>query len=733
MNAGPPYLFANPNPNSKTPFNTDWNTKDVEFFELYAGPITTRYGEVFWQGLPPVPLPPDIVSRFDNKAMAIVGYEEDQVLRVDGQPDKPVPINAVYNHHYVAWMMGKHATMVKLDGKDRSKTGHPLLMQSYALNDPNPDSRIPTSHCFGEGNGGEMRKSYHGFPKGMAQLIDSPSYFVMTPMQIDTWNRNRSMWDPFVPGPEPKSSQAPHSGPDAVYSGHLECPCTDRIVKTAIHTFATKVSQHCASDVSTASLCFEGVAQSQVGTVSQNVSSASPTMPAGCSIIAKNNSVIAYFNTNSSSVPCGNGKGTAPRVSGITNNLITFALDLNPSVPGGQATITLTGPANVWFGVGLGAQAMADTPNAIIVTGNGTVFEEKLANQQAGTQLPTSVTVVQNVVKDGKRTVVLTRPFAGKTPSHYTFDPLQTTLLYINAIGKVPDLSYHAMRGPATMNLITAEGPTCLCDMGEKDYISSDMNPELQAFQKNCTPEPNGDLLRLKNPTCWLSTYAGGLGCCTSGNILLDKDQNPWADQPLTFWAKWRFYFQEFTNSSETGPSHENLVRFFHDGGGAGEYDVVKAPEGTDPEYAIYQITTHLQVKDAVDMCDARYSPHCAGPAKSGITLVYASGHCHAPSCLKMEIWNADTGMLICRQIPVYGQSPAATAENPYDEKGYLAIPPCLFGPDEGLWPAPYLSYDTNLTFIKWNNNTYGHLGEMAMWQMRGYQSYDPRSREHSS
>jgi hypothetical protein len=72
MNAGPPYLFANPNPNSKTPFNTDWNTKDVEFFELYAGPITTRYGEVFWQGLPPVPLPPDIVSRFDNKAMAIV-------------------------------------------------------------------------------------------------------------------------------------------------------------------------------------------------------------------------------------------------------------------------------------------------------------------------------------------------------------------------------------------------------------------------------------------------------------------------------------------------------------------------------------------------------------------------------------------------------------------------------------------------------------------------------------
>ena len=29
-----------------------------------------------------------------------------------------------------------------------------------------------------------------GYPRGMAQLIDSPTEFVMTPMQIDTWNRN---------------------------------------------------------------------------------------------------------------------------------------------------------------------------------------------------------------------------------------------------------------------------------------------------------------------------------------------------------------------------------------------------------------------------------------------------------------------------------------------------------------------------------------------------------------
>jgi hypothetical protein len=35
--------------------------------------------------------------------------------------------------------------------------------------------------------------------------------------QIDTWNRNMSYGQPFVPGPESTASQAPVTGPDAVY------------------------------------------------------------------------------------------------------------------------------------------------------------------------------------------------------------------------------------------------------------------------------------------------------------------------------------------------------------------------------------------------------------------------------------------------------------------------------------------------------------------------------------
>ena len=155
--------------------------------------------------------------------------------------------------------------------------------------------------------------------------------------------------------------------------------------------------------------------------------------------------------------------------------------------------------------------------------------------------------------------------------------------------------------------------------------------------------------------------------------------------------------------------------------------------------------------------------------------MVYMSCHCHAPSCLSCELYNADTGNLICRQVPLTGTSPTASAANPYDEQGYIAVPPCLFGnASEGLAPEPFLAYDQNLTSIKKNNNTYGHYGtwrgtnsnapiarqgsysshrpgrsrsasqmcdqcvrpllelcdaagEMAMWQNRGYQVYQPQ------
>lgn len=38
----------------------------------------------------------------------------------------------------------------------------------------------PTSQMFSEGNGGESRKSFHGYPNGFAQLIESPTSWHIT-------------------------------------------------------------------------------------------------------------------------------------------------------------------------------------------------------------------------------------------------------------------------------------------------------------------------------------------------------------------------------------------------------------------------------------------------------------------------------------------------------------------------------------------------------------------------
>ncbi len=135
--------------------------------------------------------------------------------------------------------------------------------------------------------------------------------------------------------------------------------------------------------------------------------------------------------------------------------------------------------------------------------------------------------------------------------------------------------------------------------------------------------------------------------------------------------------------------------------------------------------------------------------------LIYAGGHCHAPTCLAMEILNNRTGELLCRQMPVYGN--ASVGPQRFKEKGYVrgnqsrasplsahhspplsppllsssprldpkckqvALPPCLWGKkSEGLAPPPRLPMGRMLRSKKLNNATNGHYGEMASWQMRG-------------
>jgi hypothetical protein len=98
-----------PTPGATGEYNTKWAEYPggVEYFDVYMGPITHRYSEIWWTELPESKLPDELIKRFDGKGMAIMGYEVDQVRKkgskdFDGsilQEDVSVPINMACKYY----------------------------------------------------------------------------------------------------------------------------------------------------------------------------------------------------------------------------------------------------------------------------------------------------------------------------------------------------------------------------------------------------------------------------------------------------------------------------------------------------------------------------------------------------------------------------------------------------------------------------------------------------------
>merc|ERR1719342_122328 len=338
---------------------------------------------------------------------------------------------------------------------------------------------------------------------------------------------------------------------------------------------------------------------------------------------------------------------------------------------------------------------MSDKPYTIVVDGTGNVSERKLGAHDPGSVIDQSISVTSNKVEDGVRTVVMTRDLAGKTSDHYTFDPSTSSIPIISASGLGSVFAYHGpkLRSGGTLKLSAIDAPTCVCDEGIKGSING------IPFHKNCLDEPKGDLVQQKNPTCWVETYQGGQSCRHHKNFLLDKHQNP-PDELLTYQLKFRFYYQTYIPATKSNKaSHKNLIRMYYQTEAwSSEYDVPQCPPGTPSEQCIHEITANFKVSDMMQKdCDIRNDPNCWGPNitnYTGIELIYAAGHCHAPSCISMELYHADTGRLLCSHYPVFGKT-----HEVMDELGYLAIPPCLWGQEEeGLVSPVYLPYDAKLT-----------------------------------
>lgn len=725
---GLPYTIAN----AET-FDTEMLAATTEYFDSYSLPIRSLYSQVHWTSHGDIPLPPEIVERFSNgKVLAIVGYEVDQV-RVDetSGEEVSVPITWAYNHHYGAYLYSSKTTRL-VQKATTAKTAHmshgsdkvwvvePLEGFDSEVTDEGSslDSAFPQSTFFSEGNGGEMRKSYHGYPKGYAQLIQSPDTFSTQPMQIDTWNRNMTDTT-FLPGPLPKSSKIRDGV--AGYNPILECPCSDRLPKEWGMTYSLDTNHGCAKAeaMDNATECFGAVSR-LIPALRFAYQVVNDSHVAQCTAtLAEDGSVLAAWNTAASGHADKKRGGGKKKVVGVAQDIVNVTVVIDEEVS--RVSMTLSGPADKWFGVGFGANSMctkmeADEcltggPYAIIVQGDH-IEERKLDYHGKGRALDEASVVVHSndVSKDGTMRVIrLSRPVEGSTEDFFTFDPMAASLKIIVATGCDLVFAQHCGHGPNQVTFLPLDTPESVVRAGIHGTIGGN------SFDKTCAPHPKGDLLFQKNPTCTVQDYQGGLTCCRHEHFLLDSDQEiPWQDQPLEYRLKFRFYFEEYAPESSTQPaSHKNLDRiYWATETFAGEYDVPQCTHNTPSSQCVHIITSRWQVKEFVDADEE---------TAAGVHLIYAGPHCHAPVCLSMELYNADTGQLLCSVAPLRG---AGSSAEKYDEDGYIAMPPCLWSEDpkrtEGLPLPDLLQLNTTLMSIKRANSTYPHTGEMASWQMRG-------------
>ena len=541
MNGAHYLLQATPKGGAAVNGSTAWSTEfknypgGVEYFEVLAGPVKTTYSEVFWTGLPAVQLPAELVQRFDGKVMAVVGFEADQVRRkgdkdFDGsilKEDVSVPINVAYNHHYGATLVGKGSKMTKmttaeamsqLEGDKRAmhpgpEPGFVTVPVEYTPS----ASGIPTSLPFGYSNGGEFRKTYHGLAPPFAQLVESPHEIHISPMQIDTWNREKmnltgGQIPKYVAGPAPKHSFAPTSGVDSIYSGLLECPLTTRLRKQITgggwnDTFVTSLAA-CGTAIASAESCFAvgkeiGLCNSSVSTTS--VSSAS--LPAGCSVQVNATGQHLFWNSNSkSAASCDAG---VDEIAGQQESLVTLGLTVNSGKD--LVSIKMSGPSANWFGVGFNTQFMSNSPYAITVDATtGKPTERVLGEHVGGIVLNASLTVVSNVVKTGTRTIVMTRALKGLTPHHHSFSAAQLSMGFISALGASPSFSYHKTKTAATLALwpshTHAPTPDPTAGGGTFGFFGG-----LPATGKSC-PCADEDAVAAGCPCKFRTTFAGTVG-----------------------------------------------------------------------------------------------------------------------------------------------------------------------------------------------------------------------------
>jgi len=211
-----------------------------------------------------------------------------------------------------------------------------------------------------------------------------------------------------------------------------------------------------------------------------------------------------------------------------------------------------------------------------------------------------------------------------------------------------------------------------------------------------------------ENPSCFMDIYEGGFRCCEHGVFVVDTDAFPPETLPeTTFYFKFNFEYESVTpNTLQVRPPACCDVTANLTVGGNIEYDVPACTPGVAAEDCVHEMTSSQFFDLMPNYHSSDTSKGDVDPA-TPVDLVYAVGHLHVGG-LSLDLYDDETGELICHSVPKYG-----TGEEAGDEKGYLVgMSSCTFD------PPLRMTKETVVRTVARYNNTINRHGVMALWLM---------------
>jgi hypothetical protein len=139
--------------------------------------------------------------------------------------------------------------------------------------------------------------------------------------------------------------------------------------------------------------------------------------------------------------------------TGMQTLLSNLSAQIDVNGTNNTTTLTISGPSNVWFGIGFGAQSMAGDVDIFMTDGNTIRDAFSIAKNVPPADAQQDWVLVSNNVSGSTRTIVANRPNDTGDAKDFVFSSSATTLPIIYAVGSSTTYAQHTNRGITILGL----------------------------------------------------------------------------------------------------------------------------------------------------------------------------------------------------------------------------------------------------------------------------------------